>query len=271
MRAVQSLRVLAVTLIVSSSAAAEVRTKVIEYEHGGVVFEGLLAWDDSKATEKTPQPGVVVCPEWWGNNDYSRGRAKKLAELGYVAFAIDVYGKGKITADPAQAQAWSGELYGSPEVGRGRAAAGLAQLVAQPQVDRTRLAAIGYCMGGTVALELARTGADLDAVVAFHAGKLTALGDASDNAKIKAVVTVCHGQADAFVSEEELDQFHAQMKAADVDYVFVSYSGAVHAFTNPNADGYGVPGVAYHAKADARSWEHMKHAFAEAFLRIDKR
>lgn len=262
---------LVVSIVALLPASAEVRTKVIEYEHGDVVLEGLLAWDDAVATDKTPQPGVVVCPEWWGNNDYSRGRAKQLAELGYVAFAIDVYGKGKLTKDPAQAAAWSGELYGSPEVGRGRAQAGLAVLTSQPQVDKSRLAAIGYCMGGTVALELARTGADLDVVVAFHAGKLTALGDASDNEKIKATVTVCHGLDDAFVSAEELAGFHAQMKAAKLDYQFCAYAGAVHAFTNPNAGAFGIPGVAYNALADRRSWELMKSAFAEAFAKPAKR
>lgn len=246
-------------------AMAEVQTKVIEYKHGEVVLEGLLAWDDARASEKTPQPGVVVCPEWWGNNEYSRGRAKQLAELGFVALSIDVYGKGKLTTDAGQASKWAGELYGSPELMRGRAQAGLALLVSQPQVDKKRLAAIGYCMGGTVALELARTGADLDAVVAFHAGKLTALGDAGDNARIKGAVLACHGQDDTFVSTEELRNFHDQMTAAKLYYQFVSYPGAVHAFTNPNAGKFGVPGVDYNEAADRRSWAHMQAWFADAF------
>lgn len=251
------------------SATAELRTRVIEYRHGDVVLEGFLAWDDAKATEDHKRPGVLVCPEWWGNNDYARSRARQLAELGYVAFSIDVYGKGKLTADPQQASAWAGELYGNPELGRARAQAGLAQLVAQPQVDPQQLAAIGYCMGGTVALELARTGADLDVVVAFHAGKLTSLGSADDNARIKASLTICHGLADAFVSDEELANFHAQMKAAKLTYQFLAYSGAVHAFTNPDAGKFGVPGVAYDKLADQRSWEHMKLAFGEAFAHVE--
>jgi len=213
----------------------------------------------------------VICPEWWGNNDYPRARAEKLAELGYVAFAIDMYGKGKVTRDPAQAQKWSGEFYGSPTLMHERAKAGYDVLVSQAQVDSSRVAAIGYCFGGTVALELARTGVALKSVVAFHAGKLTALGDASDNSKIQATVTVCHGQDDGFVSAEELANFHAQMKAAKVDYQFCAYAGAVHAFTNPGADSFGVPGVAYNAHADHRSWELMKSAFAEAFGSTAKR
>jgi dienelactone hydrolase len=262
----------ALVLVLSAlPAAAEVRTQVIEYKHGELVLEGLLAWDDARATEKAPQPGVIVCPEWWGNNDYVRGRAKQLAELGYVALAIDVYGKGKLTTEVAQASKWAGELYGSLEVLRGRAQAGLEQLTKQPQVDKSRLAVIGYCMGGTVALELARTGADLDAVVAFHAGKLTAMGDAADNDKVKGVVTVCHGQDDSFIGPEEVASFHAQMKSAKLDYQFLSYANAKHAFTNPNADKFGVNGVSYNAAADRRSWEHMKAALSEAFATGAKR
>lgn len=246
-------------------ARAEVKTKVIEYKHGDVVLEGLLAWDDALATADKKQPGVLVCPEWWGNNDYARGRAKQLAELGFVAFSIDMYGKGKLTEDPKQATAWSGEIYGNPKMLRERAAAGLATLVAQPQVDASRVAAIGYCMGGTVALELARTGAALRSVVAFHAGKLASLVDAADNSKIKATVTICHGEIDPYTEPAEVAKFREEMKAANVDYEFIGYAGAVHSFTNPNCDKYKIPGISYNAKADARSWEHMKSAFAEAF------
>jgi dienelactone hydrolase len=253
--------------VVASLCQAEVKTKVIEYKHGDVVLEGLLAWDDAVATPAKKQPGVLVCPEWWGNNDYSRGRAKQLAELGYVAFAIDMYGKGKLTEDPKQATAWSGEMYSAPKMMRERAAAGLATLVAQPQVDASHVAAIGYCFGGTVALELARSGADLRAVVTFHGGKLAALDDPASNSKIKATLTICHGEVDGFVSAEELAKFREEMKAAKVDYEFLAYAGAMHSFTNPNCGKYNIPGIAYDAKADARSWEHMKTAFKEAFAR----
>ena len=262
-------------LVLAPSGLAQVEKRVVgrvvEYEHEGVVLEGYLMWDEALASAKQKRPGVLVCPEWWGNNDYPRMRARRLAALGYVAFAIDVYGKGKVTSDPKQAAAWAGELQANPALGRARAQAGLAQLVAQPQVDTTRLAAIGYCMGGTVALELARTGADLDAVVAFHASKLSALGDAADNGKIKAALTICHGLADTFVSDVEVASFHAQMKAANVGYQFLAYSGAMHAFTNPAADEAGLPGVAFHGTADFRSWEHMKLALAEAFLHGERR
>ncbi|MFO1008654.1 MAG: dienelactone hydrolase family protein [Planctomycetota bacterium] len=271
MRSIAALRTLFTVALLSVSAFAGIQTKTLEYEHAGTKLVGFLAWDDAKATEKTPQPGVVVCPEWWGNNDYSHERATKLAELGYVALAIDVYGGGKTTKDPKEAQAWSGELYGNAELGRGRVRAGYDALLRQPQVDKTRIAAIGYCMGGTVALELARTGVELRSVVAFHAGKLTSLGKPEDNAKITAMVTVCHGQDDGFVAPEEISGFHAQMKAAKVAYQFLSYSGAVHGFTNKSADSYGIPGLKYDATADALSWEHMKAAFALAFAKVAKR
>lgn len=264
-------RIVLLVFILVAPAAAGLRTQTIEYEHDGVKLEGFLAWDDAKATAQTPQPGVLVCHEWWGNGQYMRTRVKMLAELGYVAFALDMYGKGKLTGDAKQAQAWSTELYGDLERSRGRARAGYDVLAKQPQVDPKRLAAIGYCMGGTVALELARTGAPLRAIVPFHAGRLSSLGSPDDNARITGTITVCHGGDDAFVTAEELAAFTEQMKAAKIDYQFLSYAGAVHAFTNKETDSYGIPGVAYNAKADARSWEHMKLALAEAFVTTTKR
>lgn len=250
-------------------AHAAVQTKSIEYKVGSDTFVGFLAWDDAVATDKTPAPGVVVCPEWWGNNDYAHSRATQLAGLGYVALAIDLYGKAeggnaRTTSDPAQAGEWANALYKDPGTLNARVVAGLAALTSQPTVDKANVAAIGYCMGGTVALALARTGADVKAVVAFHASNIAAKNDA-DNANIKATVLICHGQDDTFVKPGELDTFHAQMKAAKIDYALYSYSGAVHAFTNPKADSYKVSGVAYDKNADARSWAAMKSLFEEKF------
>lgn len=252
--------------LLANGAFATVQTKVIEYKDGDVVLEGFLAWDDSVATEQNPAPGVVVCPEWWGMNEYSRSRAKQLAELGYVAFAIDMYGKGKTTSDPKQAGQWSGEIMRDANARRARASAGLNVLTAQKIVDTSKLGAIGYCMGGTVAMELARTGADLDAVVAFHASTYSAQNP-DDNKKIKATIVICQGADDAFVPEGEQAKFEKQMREAGIDYVFAVFSGAVHAFTNPNADGYKVPGVKYNQNADRRSWSLMKEIFAEKFGR----
>lgn len=264
---------LAVVLFAAAgSAEADLVTKTIEYTHAGTTFVGYLAYDDAVATEKTPRPGVVVCPEWWGNEEYVHSRAEQLAREGYVAMAIDMYGeddkgRAKSTDDPAQAEKWAGEVNADPKLMRGRALAGYNTLVAQPFVDRTHMAAIGFCMGGTVALELARAGADLDAVVAFHASRIAAR-DPADNRKLKdrgTTVLICHGQDDTFVSPEEIASFHKQMKDAGVDYEFDSYADAVHSFTNPKADERAMGGVKYNEKAEKRSWKRMLALFVEKF------
>lgn len=255
-------------------AQAAIQTKTIEYKIGEGTFVGFLAWDDAVATENSPAPGVVVCPEWWGNNEYAQSRARQLAELGYVAFSVDMYGqdangKPRVTTDPKVAGEWAGSVYKDPKVLEARVVAGMKQLTDQKIVDKKNVAAIGYCMGGSVALALARTGADLKAVVAFHASTISAGGDEATakaaNDKIKATLLICHGQDDGFVQPGELDKFHAQMKASHIDYALTAYSGAVHAFTNPKADDYKVPGVSYNKNADVRSWAAMKALFEEKF------
>lgn len=252
------------------SAFAEVKLVPIEYTHGDVVLEGFLAYDDARVSAQKPAPGVLVCPEWWGTTNYPRERAKQLAGLGYVAFALDLYGKGATTDDPRVAEKLKAAVMGDVQFLRARAKAGYDALAARPEVDKKHIAVIGYCMGGTVALELARSGAVLDAIVVFHASELSARDDKTalaDNAKVRGFVTICHGLDDGFVTAAEIERFHAQMKAAKVDYQFVGYAGAVHAFTNPEADKAKIPGVSYNAKADARSFELMKSALAEAFGR----
>lgn len=247
----------------TSLAHGKVVTQRIEYKDGDTVLEGVLAYDDAV---KEKRPGVLVCPEWWGCNAYAHKRAEMLAELGYVAFAIDMFGKGKITEDPKQAGAWAGEVFKDPAALRARAAKGLAVLVASEKVDTSRLAAIGYCMGGTVALELARSGLpatqNLKAVVAFHASTIAAK-NADDNKNIKGTVLICHGALDNFVQPDQIPAFEKQMAEAKVDYVFISYAGAKHAFTNPNADNHAGLGVAYNTLADERSWRHMNDLFKE--------
>ena len=247
----------------TSLSYAKVITQRIEYKDGDTVLEGVLAFDDSA---KDKRPGVLVCPEWWGCNAYAQKRAEMLAELGYVAFAIDMFGKGKTTEDPKQAGAWAGEVFKDPAALRTRAAKGLAILTASDKVDTTRLAAIGYCMGGTVALELARSGlsgtGNLKAVVAFHASTIAAK-NADENTNIKGTVLICHGALDNFVQPDQIPTFEKQMAEAKIDYVFIAYAGAKHAFTNPNADNHPGLGVAYNKLADQRSWEHMKQLFTE--------
>ncbi len=262
---------IAFAIISSSTARAEVKLVPIEYQHAGTTLEGYLAFDDALVSAKKPAPGIVVCPEWWGTNDYPKERAKRLAALGYVAFAIDMYGKGVVADTPDMAQKLDQAVMGDVAYMRGRVKAGYDILAARPEVDKKHMAVIGYCMGGTIALELARSGAPLDAVMAFHAGQLSAGGDDKaafgDNQKIKGHLVVCQGLDDGFVPAAEIAKFHAQMKAAKVDYEFVGYAGAVHAFTNPKADTYGIKGVAYNEKADKRSWELLKATLAEAFAK----
>jgi dienelactone hydrolase len=256
------------SVLVCVAARAEVKTERIEYKVGDAAFEGVLAYDD-KVPADTRKPGVLICHEWWGCNKYAEQRARQIAEMGYVAFALDMFGKGKTTTDAKQAGAWSGQVMGDPKALADRAAAGLKILAEHARVDGTRLAVIGYCMGGTVALELARSGREhtqnLKAVVAFHASTLAAK-DPAGNANIKGSVLICHGAEDGFVKPEQIERFHQQMKDAKIDYQFITYGGAVHSFTNPDADKAGIPGVKYNIAADKRSWAATKYLLGQVFF-----
>ncbi len=249
-----SLGVLAMTTTVQ----AEVKTEAIVYEHQGAKLEGFLAYD-SRVKER--RPGVLLVHEWWGHNDYIRERAKQFASLGYVAFAVDMYGAGKVTADPKQASAWSKPFYDDRDFFRSRLQAGLQQLTQQPGVEKSKVAALGYCFGGTAALELARSGADLASVISFHGGLGTPKPATAGT--MRAQVLVLNGADDPMVKPEERAQFMVEMRAAGVQWEFVEFGGAVHAFTNKAADSYGIPGVAFNAIAERRSWERSKAFLAE--------
>jgi dienelactone hydrolase len=254
MRALAGVLVMAI----AGAASAAVQTKEIEYEADGAKLKGVLAYDDS-AKEK--RPGVIVFHEWWGLNDYAKTRAKQLAELGYVAFAADMYGPGKVTEHPKEAAKLAQEVRMNQEVWLARAQAALKTLQAQPQVDPGRVAAIGYCFGGTTALVLAASGAPLKAVSTFHAGlpPLTA-----DQAKqIKARVLINNGADDGFVSKEAIDKLKAALDSAGVKYEFENYAGAVHSFTVKDAEKHEVKGMAYNEAADTKSWQHMQDLFKE--------
>jgi len=241
-------------------ARAEVKTRTITYRHGGVTLKGHLAWDDAV---KGKRPGVLVVHEWWGLNDYARKRADQLAGLGYVAFACDMYGEGKVTEHPDEAGRMAAEVRKNIQTWRGRAQAALQVLRDQEQVDAGKLAAIGYCFGGSTALELAYSGADLKAVVTFHAA--LPVPSPEQARAIKARVLINHGAADAFVPEATCQKVRDAFEAARVDYVFVYHGGAVHSFTVAGADKVGMKGMAYNAAADRRSWQAMLMLFHEAF------
>lgn len=237
-----------------ASARAEIVTKTVEYDVGGVHCKGFVAYDDAA---KIKQPGVLVVHEWWGLNEFIREKARALAEMGYVAFAADMYGEGKVTSDPAQAQKWSGEA--RPKL-RERARAALDVLARQERIDPERLAAIGFCFGGTTVLELAYSGADLKGVVSFHGG-LSAPG--AQDTQIKPEVLIVHGAADTTVKPEQISKTQDGLTKAGAVWTMVVYSGAKHAFTNPAADRAGMAAVGYNERAAKNSWDQMKLFFSE--------
>jgi dienelactone hydrolase len=242
------------------NAYGAIRTEVVDYRHGDTVLEGYLAYDDSIQGKR---PGVIVVHEWWGINNYVRTRTEQLAKLGYVAFAIDIYGKGVRAKDAKEAGSLSSTYRSDRALMRSRANAGYDVLKNHPLTDARRIAAIGYCFGGTTVLEMARSGAPLAGVVSFHGGLGTP--NPGDAKNIKGKVLVLHGADDSFVPSGEVIAFQDEMRKSGVDWYFVSYGGAVHSFTNPDSGNDPSKGAAYNEKADKRSWEAMKLFFAEIF------
>lgn len=243
-------------------AHARIIAKPIAYEHDGVKLEGLLVYDDAKLEQR---PAVLVVPEWWGLNEYAKKRAGDLARLGYVAFAADMYGKGKVTTDPKQAQAWATPFYQKPEMMVARAKAGMDQLLASQWADKNRTAAIGFCFGGSTVLQLAYSGEPLKAGVSFHGGLMAP--SAEQQKKIKMPLAILHGAKDPLVKREDVDKTRQGLDAAGTDYLLVEYANAQHAFTNPDADKFKVPGVAYNEKAARRSWNEMSSFLSEQFAK----
>lgn len=247
----------AAVLCVPVSAA--VKTQDVKYTVDQTEYIGYLAYDDGNAAMR---PGILIAPEWVGLNDYSRGRARQLAEMGYVAFVFDPYGGGKNAADVKQSAEWSGALKADRPELRKRITGALETLRKQDRVDPTKIAAIGYCFGGTTVLELARSGADVQGVVSFHGGLSTTMP--AKAGEMKAKVLVCHGAVDPFVPPAEVAAFEKEMQDAKADWQLISYGNAVHSFTNPAAKGQ-IPGAQYEEKADKRSWEAMKGFLTELF------
>ncbi len=250
----------AASLLAVSSAFAAVQSAPVSYRDGDVSLTGHMYWDDSIQGKR---PGVLVVHEWWGLNDYARKRAAMLAELGYVAFALDMYGDDKVTTHPPQAQEWSSAIAANTDAWRQRALQGLEQLRANDLVDADRVAAIGYCFGGSTVMQLAYAGTDLRGVVSFH-GSLP-LPSAEEAGRIKARVLVEHGNADAFVPQERVDAFKAALGDAGTALTFHGHEGARHGFTNPDAGGFGIENLRYDQAADEASWKSMQEFFEEVF------
>jgi dienelactone hydrolase len=259
---IRSLIAMATVALAAGASQAAVVTKVVEYEFDGVKLKGFLASDDA-AKEK--RPGVLVVHEWWGLDDYAKERCKKLAELGYVAFAADMYGDGKKVDHPDDARKMATMVRENVKTWRGRAEAGLNQLKAQPNVDGDKLAAIGYCFGGSTCLQLAYGGADLKAVATFHAA-LPKPTEAEAKA-IKSKLLICHGEADFFIPPEAVKAFREALDAAKVKYEFVGYKDVVHSFTVPGADKHMIKGMKYDKAADEDSWKRMLALFKETLGR----
>jgi dienelactone hydrolase len=256
----RKLSVFLLAAILAAGVQAKIITQSVPYEHGGVKLEGYLAYDDSIVGQR---PGVLVVHEWWGLNDYVKGRAEQLAALGYVAFALDMYGAGVVTADPKKAGELAGQFYGKPLMAE-RARAGLDRLLATGLVAEGQTAAIGFCFGGSTSQALAYSGAPLAGIVSFHGGPIPAPAGASNRARI----LMLHGAADGFVSKEDIAAFEKSMNDGRFDWQWINYAHAVHAFSNPGADqiaaATGLP-IAYNEPAARRSWQHMQLFFKELF------
>lgn len=247
-------------LLAAVAANAEIVTRDVDYKEGSTVCQGYLAYD-SKLVGKAPV--VMVVHDWNGIDDYEKMRCRMLAELGYVAFAVDIYGKGVRPANPAESGAEAGKYYNDNALLRKRLQAGLTYAGSVAHADKSRMAVMGYCFGGMAALEVARMGAPVKGAVSFH-GSLGTSNPARSGA-VKAEVLVLHGAADPMVPADQVAKFKKEMADAGVKLKFVGYPGAVHAFTVKDSERAGINGVAYDKSADERSWDEMKAFFARIF------
>ncbi|MEW7292767.1 dienelactone hydrolase family protein [Aquimarina sp. 2304DJ70-9] len=240
----------------------KLKSEEIAYKVDTLSMKGYLVFNEN-ATEK--RPGVIVVHEWWGHNDYVRERANMLAELGYVALAIDMYGDGKQAAHPDDAGKFAMSVMGNIETATARFNAALEMLKAQESVDPDKIAAIGYCFGGSVALTMANAGVDLDAVAAFHSGVQLPVMPTAD---IKAKVLVCNGAIDPFIPIETVDAYKKAMDSVKADYKYIAYENATHSFTSKAADSlakkFDMP-LAYQQEADEKSWAELQKLLEEAF------
>lgn len=241
----------------------DVQTEEVAYTAGGLTMQGYLAYD---ANQDDPRPGILVVHEWWGHNEYARRRARMLAELGYTALAVDMYGEGKTADHPDDAGAFAQAALSDLDAAQARFEAAMEVLQNHPTVEAEQIAAIGYCFGGAVVLNMARRGVDLDGVVSFH-GSLDTQEPAQPGA-ITSRILVLHGAADPFIPPEAVARFRQEMDAAGASYEFIEYPGATHSFTSPEADSaaarFDMP-VAYHPEADAESWQAMQDFFNTIF------
>ncbi|MCG3129007.1 MAG: hypothetical protein CHACPFDD_03903 [Phycisphaerae bacterium] len=245
-------------LAITPMTHAKIVTEAVPYSHGDVQLEGFIAYDDALSGRR---PGVLIVHEWWGCNDFAKERARRLAELGYVAMALDMYGKGVITSDPAKAGELAGQFKNDAKLWTERARAGFDQLARHSRVDPQRIAAIGFCFGGSTVLRLAYSGTPLAGAVSFHGGLFPPEPDATG--KIKARILILHGAADTLVPDAQVAATQDGLRASGADWQIISYGGAKHSFTNPASTGLKMDGVGYDERTDKRSWQHMRAFFDE--------
>jgi len=257
--------IFSILLLSTASVQAKVITKVIPYSVNNVTMTGYYAYDDAI---KGKRPGVLVVHEWWGHNDYARKRVRMLAELGYSAFALDMYGNGKVASHPKDAKKFMTETMSNMDEARQRYKKALSVLKAQTVTDASRIGAIGYCFGGGVVLDMARQGLALKGVASFHGSIGAKPKQAAKKGKVKASILVLNGEDDPFVTKDQITAFKKEMHDVNVTFDFVNYQGAKHSFTNPDADAFGkkfkMP-LAYDESADRDSWARMQQFFKTIF------
>ncbi len=250
------------TFAQSTAKKSTIKGEEISYTKDGLTMKGYIAYDASK---KGKRPGIIIVHEWWGSNEYVRTRARMLASLGYIAMAVDMYGDGKIAEDPKTAGEYATPFYQNPELAKGRIEAAVMKLKEYPETDASKLAAMGYCFGGSMVLNAAKMGMDFKGVVSFH-GSLA--GVPATAGSTKSQILVCHGGDDKFVSKEDITHFRNNLDSMKVKFQFIVYPGATHAFTNPEATAKGLKfkmPIRYNEAGDKKSWSDMKKFLAKIF------
>jgi len=246
----------------AQNASSSIKGEEVTYNDGSVALKGYVAYNEKQQGKR---PAIIVVPEWWGCNEYTRVRARMLAELGYIAIAADMYGDGKIAANPTDALADATPFYKDPQLGKSRIAAAVKKITEYSQADAGKMAATGYCFGGSMVLNAAKLGMDFKGVVSFHGGLA---GVPATAGTTKANILVCHGAADKFISADDIKNFRDNLDAVKAPYTFKSYDGATHAFSNPDATATGkkfnMP-IEYNEAADKQSWNDMKDFFKKIF------
>ncbi len=254
-----------ILLLSNSNLHAEIKSETIKYEVGGQPFQGTLSYDDSI---KGKRPGVLVVHEWWGHNAYANKRAEMLAKLGYTAFALDMYGTGKVADHPEDAKKFMEATLADMKVAEARFNAALKLLQQQSTVEAGKIAAIGYCFGGGLVLHMAKVNPDLAGVVSYHGALGVAANTQPVSMPVKTKIMVFNGADDPFITKEQIAAFNQDMKSIGADYEFIDYPGVKHGFTNPEADTFAkrfnMP-LAYDEKADNDSWEQTQGFFKKIF------